>query len=82
MAAVTTALCLLAGCGEPSRPTGAPSTTTSPPSTADCRDRAAGPTTFQYAGRPGTDPGLTSLDVYLPPGCGPAPVVVWVHGGR
>jgi len=24
---------------------------------------------------------MTSLDVYLPHGCGPAPVVLWVHGG-
>ena len=27
------------------------------------------------------DPDLTSVDLYLPAGCGPVPVVMWVHGG-
>ena len=42
---------------------------------------STGPTTFSYADRPGVDPNLTSVDVYLPAGCGPVPVVMWVHGG-
>ncbi len=46
-----------------------------------CRDEPTGPTTFAYAERPGVEPDLTSIDVYLPRGCGPVPVVMWVHGG-
>ena len=35
-----------------------------------------------YEQLPGVDPNLVSVDVYgLPEGCGPAPVVFWVHGG-
>ncbi len=35
-----------------------------------------------YESIPGIDPDLLSLDVFPPPhGC-PAPVVIWVHGGR
>jgi acetyl esterase/lipase len=34
-----------------------------------------------YADRAGVDPNLTSVDVYLPAGCGPVPVVMWVHAG-
>jgi acetyl esterase/lipase len=54
-----------------------------PTSTVDpgCREAATGPTTFAYADRPGVDPNLTSVDVYVPAGCGPVPVVMWVHGG-
>lgn len=46
-----------------------------------CRDEPTGPEEFAYATWPGTSPNLTSLDVYLPAGCGPVPAVVWVHGG-
>ena len=46
-----------------------------------CRDAPGGPGEYRYASRPGADANLTSLDVYLPAGCGPAPGVVWVHGG-
>jgi arylformamidase len=58
-------------------------TTTSQPATTStvCRDSASGPYTFVYARYPGTALALTSLDVYLPAGCGPVPVVIWVHGG-
>jgi arylformamidase len=38
----------------------------------------------RYAASPGTAASLQSLDLYLPElpdGCGPVPVVVWVHGG-
>jgi acetyl esterase/lipase len=56
---------------------------TSPPSAveAECREASTGPTTLAYADRAGVDPNLTSVDVYLPAGCGPVPVVMWVHGG-
>lgn len=53
------------------------SSTTTPP----CRTSASGPVTHRYADRPGTDPDRTSLDLYVPAGCGQVPVVVWVHGG-
>ncbi len=48
---------------------------------ARCRPEPTGPTTYRYANRPGVSPERTSLDVHLPEGCGPAPVVMWVHGG-
>ena len=63
------------------------STSTSGPTTiaeasgASCREKASGPKTLSYAQRSGAEPNLTSLDVYLPAGCGPAPVLIWVHGG-
>ena len=86
---------LLTGCGGPgsestttsARPevptsTLAPSATARASQTDDaCRDRPTGPTTVAYAELPAVDPDLTSVDVYLPAGCGPAPVVMWVHGG-
>ncbi len=56
-------------------------TTTAEASAASCREKASGPKTLSYANRSGVEPNLTSLDVYLPPGCGPAPVLLWVHGG-
>jgi arylformamidase len=46
-----------------------------------CRATTSGPQEVRYAERPGVAADLTSLDVYLPAGCGPVPVVVWVHGG-
>jgi acetyl esterase/lipase len=50
--------------------------------TDGCTTPAASPTTVAYAQVPGVDPNLMSVDVYgLPAGCGPAPVVFWVHGG-
>ena len=61
--------------------TDAPVATDAPAATLDCRAEATGPETYQYLDVPGVDPDLTSLDVYLPAGCGPVPVVVWVHGG-
>ena len=56
-------------------------TTSAEASGASCREKASGPKTLSYAQRSGVEPNLTSLDVYLPPGCGPAPVLMWVHGG-
>lgn len=79
--ATLTTLCVVAGCGGQQRSAASASTTGTGPSTTTCADRSPGPTTYRYATRDGADPDLTSLDVYLPPGCGPAPVVVWVHGG-
>lgn len=71
---VVTVAVLTGGCGSSSDPvdtaTGAP-----------CRPSATGPTTHRYTRIPGADPDRTSLDVYLPKGCGRAPVVMWVHGG-
>ncbi len=87
---------MAAGCAgsEPESATttaAAPGATTSTPTTTTieggsetdtpCRDESTGPTTFPYAERPGVEPDLTSVDVYLPQGCGPDPVVMWVHGG-
>ena len=54
---------------------------TDPAIETSCRDEATGPSTYVYADRPGVDPDLTSVDVYLPAGCGQVPVVMWVHGG-
>jgi arylformamidase len=48
---------------------------------AECREASTGSTTFAYADRPGVNPNLTSVDVYLPAGCGRVPVIMWVHGG-
>jgi arylformamidase len=61
-------------------------TATGLPATAEvaagCTTPAAEPTTVAYEQLPGVDPNLVSVDVYgLPAGCGPAPVVFWVHGG-
>lgn len=59
-------------------PTGTPSS---------CTGRLATATTTAdvvYATAPGVDPDLLSLDLTVPHRgwrCGPAPVVVWVHGG-
>jgi len=62
--------------------TTATAVTAAPPATGtSCRERADGPEEHVYVERPGVDPAMTSLDLYLPAGCGPAPVVVWVHGG-
>lgn len=76
------ALLLAAACG-PAAPE--PQATPQPQATAavpsNCRDEATGPETFTYVDRPGVGPNLTSLDVYLPAGCGPVPALVWVHGG-
>jgi len=79
--AILTTLCVVAGCGGQQRTTGTTSTSVGGSTSTACAERSTGPSTYQYATRPGADPDLTSLDVYLPPGCEPAPVVVWVHGG-
>lgn len=52
-----------------------------PPTTSPCRTGASGPVTHRYADRQSTDPDLTSLDLYMPAGCEPVPLVMWVHGG-
>ncbi len=79
--AATAAALLAAGCTA-SRPDAAPSTSgTAATSPVRCRTQPSGPATYQYAERPGSPAARTSLDVYLPAGCGPVPVLVWVHGG-
>lgn len=67
--------------GLPAPTTTAPTTTAHATTGTGCPPGDGRPATHRYAERPGTDPHLTSLDVYLPEGCGPFPVVVWVHGG-
>lgn len=56
--------------------------TTSPPS---CRGHDSHTThDIAYASVPGVDPNLLALDLTVPERsgrCGPAPVVIWVHGG-
>ena len=54
-------------------------TTTPPPCRTD--DKLSEVDTYVYAEIPDIDPVYVSLDVYYPAGCGPFPVVVWVHGG-
>lgn len=86
LAALIASALVIAGCNAPSRSTssGAGSTTTAKTGgtpSAGCRSTATSPKTYQYASRPDTDPERTSLDVYMPAGCGPVPVVMWVHGG-
>lgn len=74
----------VAGCSPQQPPQGSPAdpATGDPPPPADqCRDAPTGPDEVVYARRDGTDVALTSLDVHLPAGCGPVPVVVWIHGG-
>lgn len=55
------------------------------PPPATCTDRTTRTTTdIRHASVPGVDPALLALDLTVPDpreGCGPAPVVVWVHGG-
>lgn len=78
----TVALALLVTGCTGTRSVGAPSTTATSSTTSDgCRTTAVRPTTYRYAERTGTPAVRTSLDVYLPAGCGPVPVLVWVHGG-
>jgi acetyl esterase/lipase len=84
--AATAAAMLAVGCTD-ARPGAAPSTsaasTTNSSTTApdQCREQPTGPTSYRYAAQPGSPAERTSLDVYLPAGCGPVPVLVWVHGG-
>lgn len=46
-----------------------------------CSDEPAGPIEVEYRSADGVPANQLSLDVYLPEGCGPFPVVMWVHGG-
>ncbi|WP_426574926.1 alpha/beta hydrolase [Aquihabitans sp. McL0605] len=72
-----------------SRPTttapAAGSTTTATASSLDCHGTGTVAThDVRYRQVAGVDPDLLSLDYYRPvraPGCGPAPIVVYVHGG-
>lgn len=71
----------LAACGTAAPADDAARPASPEPAAPTCRDAPTGPEEFRYASLPDTDPNLTSLDVYLPAGCGPVPAVVWVHGG-
>jgi arylformamidase len=92
VAVAAAAALLLAGCRGSSdssggdEASGAVVTATTPTTVASgaagCTTPASAPTTVAYEQVPGVDPNLVSLDVYgLAPGCGPAPVLFWVHGG-
>jgi len=81
-------LCLLAAsCSEaPSElPTSTPGSTAGDSATTvthtECSTEPSTEEEVQYTSIDGVDPDLTSLDIYLPAGCEPAPVVIWVHGG-
>lgn len=54
------------------------STTTT---TVPCNHLEPTITNHVYATYPGVGDRFTSFDLYLPAGCGPFPVLVWVHGG-
>lgn len=81
VAVLLAAALALAGCGSDGSEndgasSGAPTAVTSP----SCTDTEV--VTAPYATVAGVDPNLLSVDVYaLPDGCGPSPVVFWVHGG-
>lgn len=79
--ALTVVATACGGSSHASSPDPSAATTTSVAQGVGCRTERSGPTTYRYAERPGVDPDLGSLDVYMPAGCGPVPVVVWVHGG-
>ncbi len=71
---------------EPERPPLRVTTpTVAPPPLTGCRGTSSTTTrNIRYASAPGVDPNLLSLDLTVPVRggrCGPAPVVVWVHGG-
>jgi arylformamidase len=74
---------LLVSCQPPVSPppTQVPTSST----TTDCRGIGSTATrSVPYKQVPGVDPHLLSLDYYTPvrpAGCGPAPIVVYVHGG-
>ena len=61
------------------------STGCKPPGELDCTGRGTtADRNLRYTQTPGTVANLQSLDLYLPlraSGCGPAPLVVYVHGG-
>jgi acetyl esterase/lipase len=71
----------LAGCGsDGSENDGASSGAATAVTSPRCTDTEV--VTAPYAAVAGVDPNLLSVDVYaLPDGCGPSPVVFWVHGG-
>jgi arylformamidase len=75
---------LIVGSGacSPTQPSPPPTPTTSPGSCRGTGSPAKTTVTYEQVG--GVDPNLLSLDHYArirPAGCGPAPIVVFVHGG-
>jgi len=66
-------------------PTTSTSTTTSivetTTSTTICDDPSASVGNHVFTTYPNINDRFTSFDLYLPAGCGPFPVLVWVHGG-
>lgn len=66
-------------------PVATPTTSTSivetTTSTTICDDPSASVSNHVFASYPGVGDRFTSYDMYVPEGCGPFPVLVWVHGG-
>lgn len=56
-------------------------TTSSTSSTVPCESVEATISNHVFASYPNISDRFTSFDLYLPAGCGPFPVLVWVHGG-
>jgi acetyl esterase/lipase len=46
-----------------------------------CLTEPVGPLEYTYRVVEGIEPGLTSLDVYVPASCEPVPALIWLHGG-
>lgn len=57
------------------------SSTSSTSSTVPCESVEPTITNHVFATYPNVSDRFTSFDLYLPAGCGPFPVLVWVHGG-
>ncbi|MTA29219.1 MAG: alpha/beta hydrolase fold domain-containing protein, partial [Actinobacteria bacterium] len=57
------------------------SSTSSTSSTVPCESVEPTITNHVYATYPNVSDRFTSYDLYVPEGCGPFPVLVWVHGG-
>ena len=87
---------LLVACGTPSTESDSVAVTTTPTSTTvativattsstssavPCESVEPTITTHVYATYPNVSDRFTSYDLYVPEGCGPFPVLVWVHGG-
>ena len=57
------------------------SSTSSTSSTVPCESVEPSISNHVFATYPNINDRFTSFDLYLPAGCGPFPVLVWVHGG-
>lgn len=57
------------------------STSVTTTSTTICDDPSASASNHIFASYPEVSDRFTSFDLYVPAGCGPFPVLIWVHGG-